>query len=74
MLSSISERVGLTKKDLITEIDKRQSIIHWMREHNIRSYRDVAAMFAEYYARPKQFYEKILTAQEVKPIAVSGNT
>jgi len=74
MLSSISERVGLTKKDLIAEIEKRQSILHWMREHNIRSYRDVAAMFAEYYARPKQFYEKILAAQEVKPIAISGNT
>lgn len=74
MLSAISERLGQTKKDLIAEIGKRKSILHWMREHNIRSYKDVAAMIAEYYARPKQVYEKILAGQEVKPIAVSGNT
>ena len=74
MLSAISERLGLTKKDLIAEIEKRKSILHWMREHNIRSYKDVAAMIAEYYARPKQIYEKILAREEVKPIAVSGNT
>jgi len=74
MLSAISERLGLTKKDLIAEIEKRKSILHWMREHNIRSYKDVAAIIAEYYARPKQVYEKILAGEEVKPIAVSGNT
>lgn len=74
MLSAISERLGQTKKDLIAEIEKRKSILHWMREHNIRSYKDVAAMIAEYYARPKQIYEKILAREEVKPIAVSGNT
>lgn len=74
MLSAISERLGQTKKDLIAEIGKRKSILHWMREHNIRSYKDVAAMIAEYYARPKQVYEKILAGEEVKPIAVSGNT
>lgn len=74
MLSAISERLGQTKKDLIAEIEKRKLILHWMREHNIRSYKDVAAMIAEYYARPKQIYEKILAREEVKPIAVSGNT
>jgi flagellar protein FlaI len=74
MLSAISERLGLTKKDLIAEIEKRKAILHWMREHNIRSYKDVAAIIAEYYARPKQIYEKILAGEEVKPIAVSGNT
>ncbi len=74
MLSAISERLGLTKKDLIAEIEKRKSILHWMRERNIRSYKDVAAIIAEYYARPKQIYEKILAGEEVKPLAVSGNT
>jgi flagellar protein FlaI len=73
MLSAISERMGLTKKDLIGEIEKRKLILHWMREHNIRSYKDVAAIIAEYYARPKQIYEKILAGEEVKPVAVSGN-
>lgn len=59
MLSSISERTGLTKKEVLDEIERRKNVLHWMRERNIRSYKDVAAIIAEYYARPKQFYEKV---------------
>jgi flagellar protein FlaI len=73
MLSAISERIGVSKKDLITEIDRRKDVLHWMRERNIRSYKDVAAIIAEYYARPKQIYDKVLAGEEVKIIAVSGN-
>ena len=73
MLSSISERVGVNKKDLIDEIERRKVVLHWMRERNIRSYKDVAAIIAEYYARPKQIYEKVIAGEEVKPLAVSRN-
>jgi len=71
-LSSISERQGLAKRDLIEEIEKRKNVLHWMRERNIRSYKDVAAIIAEYYARPKQIYEKILAGEEVRLVAASG--
>ncbi|MGB9959057.1 MAG: type II/IV secretion system ATPase subunit [Candidatus Bathyarchaeales archaeon] len=73
MLSGISERLGISKKDLLAEIERRKEILHWMRERNIRSYRDVAAIIAEYYARPKQIYEKVLEGEEVSAIAVSRN-
>jgi flagellar protein FlaI len=73
MLAGISERLGVSKKDLLEEIDRRKQILHWMRKRNIRSYRDVAAIIAEYYARPKQFYEKVLAGEEVKAVAVSRN-
>jgi len=73
MLSSISERVGVNKKDLIDEIERRKVVLHWMRERNIRSYKDVAAIIAEYCARPKQIYEKVIAGEEVKPLAVSRN-
>jgi flagellar protein FlaI len=69
MLSQISERVGASKKELIGEIDRRKEILHWMREQNIRSYKDVAAIIAEYYARPKQIYEKVLAGEELRAIA-----
>ena len=71
MLSGISERLGVSKKELLTEIERRKEILHWMRERNIRSYKDVAAIIAEYYARPKQIYEKVLEGEEVSAIAVS---
>jgi flagellar protein FlaI len=73
MLDAISERVGANKRELIDEISRRKDVLHWMRERNIRSYKDVAAIIAEYYARPKQIYEKVLAGEEVKVIAVSRN-
>jgi flagellar protein FlaI len=73
MLPAISERIGVSKKDLIAEIDRRKDVLHWMRERNIRSYKDVAAIIAEYYARPKQIYDKVIAGEEVKIIAISGN-
>lgn len=74
MLQGISERSGISKKDLIAEIDRRKTLLHWMREHNIRSYKDVAAIIAEYSARPKQIYEKVLAGEEVKTFAVSRDS
>jgi flagellar protein FlaI len=74
LLTSIAERQGISKKDLIAEIGRRKDVLHWMRERNIRSYRDVAAIVAEYYARPKLIYKKVLAGEEVKTIAASRNT
>jgi flagellar protein FlaI len=71
LLSSLAERQGVTKKDLIEEIGRRRDVLHWMRERNIRSYKDVAAIVAEYYARPKHIYEKVLAGEEVKAVAAS---
>ncbi|MEM2523121.1 MAG: type II/IV secretion system ATPase subunit [Candidatus Bathyarchaeia archaeon] len=81
MLSGICERLGMDKKEIFDEIEKRKKVLHWMRERNIRSYRDVAAIIAEYYARPKQVYEKVdqgnyekvVQGEEVTPVAVAGN-
>jgi len=71
LLQGISERVGASNKELIEEMSRRKDVLHWMRERNIRSYKDVAAIIAEYYARPKQIYEKVLAGEEVKVVAVS---
>jgi flagellar protein FlaI len=71
LLSSVAERQGVTKEDLIDEIGRRRDVLHWMRERNIRSYKDVAAIVAEYYARPKHIYEKVLSGEEVKAFAAS---
>ena len=58
MLPAISERAGASIEDLIEEIQRRKNVLHWMRERNKRSYKDVAAVITEYYSRPKEFYKK----------------
>jgi len=74
LLSEIAKRVGPSQKELIEEIGRRKDVLHWMRERNIRSYKDVAAIIAEYYARPKQIYDKVLAGEDAKGIAVSRNS
>jgi flagellar protein FlaI len=71
LLSSLSERQGITKRDLLDEMGRRRDVLHWMRERNIRSYKDVAAIVAEYYARPMHIYEKVLAGEEVRAVATS---
>ena len=74
LLTSIAERQGISKRDIIEEIGRRKEVLHWMRERNIRSYRDVAAIVAEYYARPKHIYSKVLAGEEVKTIAATRDS
>lgn len=73
MLPYISERTGLAQGDLRKELEQRRNVLHWMRSGNIRSYKDVAAVIAEYYARPQQFYEKV-SLVEVEKLATAKHT
>ncbi|MEM2103233.1 MAG: type II/IV secretion system ATPase subunit [Candidatus Bathyarchaeia archaeon] len=69
LLTHISERLGLERDQLIAEMKRRSDVLRWMRQKNIRSYKEVAAIIAEYYARPKEFYDKIMNGEEVKAVA-----
>ncbi len=41
---------------------RRENVLRWMRERNIRSYKDVAKIITEYYSRPEEFYEREVQA------------
>ncbi len=71
ILPAISERVGLSKKELVAEIERRKNVLSWMLENKIRSYRDVATVIAEYYVRPGQIQERVLVKEDVETIAIS---
>lgn len=71
LLTNIAERLGKTRKQILLEINRRSEVLRWMREQKIRSYKEVAAIIAEYYARPKEFYKKVVASEEVKPVAAT---
>jgi hypothetical protein len=73
MFPFMSERTGLSKKELESEMAQRKNVLHWMREQNIRSYKDVAAIIAEYYARPEEFYGKI-SIGEIEALATAKHS
>lgn len=59
LLTNIAERLGLTREELLSELRHRSEVLRWMRKKNIRSYKEVASIIAEYYARPKDILEKV---------------
>ena len=71
LLSSIAKRSGVTTQDLLEEMKRRSNVLRWMRQQKIRSYKEVASIISEYYARPKEFYQKIHVNEEVKTVAAS---
>ena len=71
LLPSMALKLGVTAEELVTELYRRRDVLHYMREQKIRSYHDVAVIIAEYYARPKQFYEKIMAGEEVRPVVAT---
>jgi flagellar protein FlaI len=70
LLTNISERIGLTREELLEEMKRRSDVLRWMRQKNIRSYKEVANIIAEYYARPKDILEKVYA--EVDTLATIG--
>ena len=62
MLDGITERRGLSWDELMEEMKRRENVLRWMRQRNIRSYRDVAGVITEYNAKPEEFYEKEVLA------------
>ncbi len=71
LLTNFSERLGITREQLVVELNRRTDVLRWMRKGNIRSYKEVASIIAEYYARPKEFYRKIVESEEAKPVAAT---
>ena len=71
LLGNFSERLGITREQLLAEMNRRTDVLHWMRKGNIRSYKEVASIIAEYYARPKEFYRKIMDTEEKKIVAAN---
>jgi flagellar protein FlaI len=66
LIQKIAASQGLTRDEVIQEIDRRTNVLKWMRSKNIRSYKEVSAVIAEYYSRPKGHYDKLLATEEAK--------
>ncbi len=69
LLTNYAERLGITREQLVDELNRRRDVLHWMIMSNIRSYKEVASIIAEYYARPKEFYQRTVESEEAKPVA-----
>ncbi|MFQ6076454.1 MAG: type II/IV secretion system ATPase subunit [Candidatus Bathyarchaeia archaeon] len=61
LLEGIARRKGVRLREIMQEIDRRRTILEWMRENKIRSFKDVTEVIRSFYANP----EEVLKAARV---------
>ena len=59
VLERIRAEKDMSREEMTTEIRNRKNIIDWMNGHNIRAFRDVAKLVAQYIEDPGETLEKI---------------
>lgn len=59
LLEKMSERIGVSPEDIEKEIKNRKKVLEWMRDNNIRFYKDVADVIASYYKDPQSVLRRI---------------
>jgi hypothetical protein len=59
ILERIRGKHGLKKEEMINELKQRVEILDWMKDNNIRAFKDVARMVTSYFETPKEVLQKI---------------
>jgi len=59
VLERIRAEKDLTRDEMTAEIRNRMKIVEWMNENNIRAFRDVAKMVAQYTEAPGEMLGKL---------------
>jgi type IV secretory pathway ATPase VirB11/archaellum biosynthesis ATPase len=61
--SYVMERIrtqhGYSKEDMLAELNQRVEILEWLRENNIRAFKDVARIVSSYLDTPDEVMEKV---------------
>ena len=63
LLRQICDERGLSKEQIHEEIQRRTEILTWISQSGIRDYRDVSAVFSDYYHDPTELFDRIRSEQ-----------
>lgn len=59
IINAIIEEKGLSEESVWAEIRRREKVLEWLKENNIRYYKDVGKIISEYYKNPEKVLERI---------------
>lgn len=59
LLERLEKEKGMSMEEILKEIERRKKIITWMHDNQIRFYKDVAEIIAEYYRDADAVLEKV---------------
>jgi len=66
ILNKIIEEKGIPEKSIWEEIQRRVTVLEWMKKENIRYYKDIGKIIASYYRNPEEVIRKINESKEKK--------
>jgi flagellar protein FlaI len=66
VLERIRAQHGMTKEEMMAELKRRVELLEWMKDNNIRAFKDVARMVASYLETPDEIMEKISRGNQLK--------
>jgi flagellar protein FlaI len=59
LLERLEKEKGMSMLEITKELDRRKQIIAWMHDNQVRFFKDVAEIIAEYYKDPQAVMNKI---------------
>ena len=59
VLERIRGQHGMSKEEMMFELKRRIEVLEWMKDNNIRAFKDVARIVASYLESPQEILEKI---------------
>ena len=64
ILEKIQRDWGLDQNQLIAEMKRREEILKWMQEHDIKDFKEVGRIVAEYKKDPEGLYQRLIVDGE----------
>jgi hypothetical protein len=61
------ELEDMTAEDVLREVRRRANILRWMDKHDIRNFRDVCQIVAEYYEDPDKIMNIVYKDLGIEP-------
>jgi archaeal flagellar protein FlaI len=66
VMERIRSQHGFSKEDMLQELTRRVEILEWMKENNIRAFKDVARIVSSYIDSPDEVMEKVRRGVQIK--------
>ncbi len=66
VMERIRNQHGMSKEEMLDELRRRVEILEWMKDNNIRAFKDVARIVSSYIDSPNDVMEKIRKDRDLK--------
>jgi flagellar protein FlaI len=71
VMERIRNQHGESKEEMLDELSRRVEILDWMKDNNIRAFKDVARIVSSYLDTPDDVIEKVRKGNQAKQVKIT---